>query len=102
MQKRFLFFPVLFAGFFLLAGGAVMLLWNAILPDVTGFKPISFWQAVGLLALFRLLTGGFRRRGHGRPWRDRRAAMRNRWQHMTPEQREHFKAEWRRRCGRDN
>ncbi len=47
-----------------LAGGlgyVVMVLWNAIMPEVTGVRPVSFWQAVGLLALARLLVGGFSR-----------------------------------------
>ena len=30
---------------------AVMLLWNAILPDVLGAKHINFWQSLGLLVL---------------------------------------------------
>lgn len=55
-------------------GFVVMQLWNAVLPDLLAVRSISYWQAVGLLVLCRLLVGGlhpFRRRprrrvdGHG-------------------------------------
>ncbi|MBO5062254.1 MAG: hypothetical protein J6C31_06530 [Prevotella sp.] len=36
---------------------AVMLLWNAILPDLTGWHEINFWQSAGLCLMFRLMTG---------------------------------------------
>jgi uncharacterized membrane protein YccC len=35
----------------------VMLLWNALLPDIWGWKEISYWQGVGLIILARLLFG---------------------------------------------
>jgi hypothetical protein len=41
------------------AAAAVMLLWNALIPPVIGWTSISYWQAVGLLALVRILFGGF-------------------------------------------
>lgn len=104
MQKRFIFFPFLFIGFFFLAGYAVMFLWNAILPDVISAKPVSFWQAIGLLALCRILFGGFRGPGAGRRHfgGNRGAAMRNKWKGMSTEEREQFRSEWRKRCGREN
>ena len=43
-------------------GAAVMLLWNALLPQLFGLPPINYLQAAGLLLLARLLFGGF---GHG-------------------------------------
>jgi Ca2+/H+ antiporter, TMEM165/GDT1 family len=74
----------------------VMLLWNAILPDVLNAKPINFWQSLGLLALAKILFGGFGGWGHKkRYWRER---MQEKWQHMTPEEREKFKQEWKDRC----
>jgi len=33
----------------------VMLLWNALLPDLFNFKEIDFWQALGLVILCSLL-----------------------------------------------
>ncbi|HLX13278.1 MAG TPA: hypothetical protein VKS81_10745 [Bacteroidota bacterium] len=81
-------------------GFAVMLLWNALIPDILGAHVITYWQAVGLLVLSHLLFrgwGGWGRNG----WRH------DRWKHrfeeklasMTPEEREKFKEEWRMRCG---
>ena|SRR6266851_1079983 len=75
----------------------VMSLWNWLMPAIFGFRAINFWQALGLLALSRILLGGFRggpgRRMH---WRHR---MRERWDQMTPEEREKFVEGMRRRCG---
>lgn len=50
---------VIIATVALVFGYAAMLLWNAVLPDITALPPISFWQAVGLLLLARLFTGRF-------------------------------------------
>ena len=94
-----------------------MTLWNALLPAILGVSTISFWQALGLLILSRILFGGHRgfgsrgfgpfqhtgRRGFGRrgfgsrqEWKQK---MAERWQQMTPEQREQLKQEWRAKCG---
>ncbi len=99
---RFLAFALLFIG---LAGFAVMSLWNALLPAILGVKAISFGQAIGLLALSRLLFGGFRgpwgRPGFGgggpgrKHWKQK---MTERWQTLTPEQREAMRQKWS-RCG---
>jgi len=83
----------------LLFGLIVMSLWNAILPAVIHVSAISFWQAVGLLVLSKILFGGFRGgwgRGPGGRWKER---MQDKWKNMSPEQREQFKQEWRNRCG---
>ena len=37
----------------------VMLLWNWLMPDILGFKSISFVEAAGLLLLSKILFGGF-------------------------------------------
>ena len=92
------------AGFILLGiagvfifGNIVMLLWNALLPALFHFPLITFWQALGLLALSKILFGGFR--GGGR-FRGRRDHLRQAWTNMSPEEREKFKHEWSSRCGR--
>lgn len=106
---RFLGFAVVFAG---LVGFGVMSLWNALLPPILGVSSITFWQALGLLVLSRILFGGFRGAGPGRwregaPWQNRgfgasrrewKQKMAERWQQMTPEQREKMKQQWN-RCG---
>ncbi len=54
-----IFFGILFAiAFAILMGYGIMWLWNWLMPELFGFKLIGFWQAVGLLALARILFGG--------------------------------------------
>ena len=63
-RGRFFFFPLIPIAAALLFGFVVMLLWNAILPQVVNAAPLSYWQAVGLLVLSRILFGSFFRGGH--------------------------------------
>ena len=78
-------------------GFLVMALWNWLGPAVLGVHTITFWQALGILILSKLLFGGFRGRpGYGGHWRRR---MNERWQHMTPEEREKFRQGVFGRCG---
>ncbi|MGD0567765.1 MAG: hypothetical protein ABSA78_05120 [Candidatus Sulfotelmatobacter sp.] len=83
---------------FMFIGGEVVLhLWNWLLPALFGWRQITFWQAIGLLALCRILFGGVSGRGLRRSnWRGR---MGGRWQSMTPEEREKFREGMRGRCG---
>jgi predicted membrane chloride channel (bestrophin family) len=70
-------------------GFVVMSLWNWLAPAVFGLRSITFWQALGILILSKILFGGFRgRAGYGGHWRRR---MKDRWQQMTPEEREQFR-----------
>jgi hypothetical protein len=67
----------------------VMTLWNALIPDLFKGPVVGFWQAAGLLLLSKILFGGFRgRHGHhgGRRW-----MWRQRWERMSPEERERFR-----------
>ena len=79
-------------------GTIVMLLWNALMPDIFNLHQITFWQALGLLLLAKILFSGFRGgpRGFGPKWK--RDALREGWANMTPEQQEKFRQEWGRRC----
>ena len=69
-------------------GFVVKGLWNWLMPALLGLHVITFWQAVGLLVLCKILFGGFRG-GHGRGmhWRGR---WREKWAQMSPEEREKF------------
>jgi hypothetical protein len=93
--------------FIVIGGTIVQLLWNWLLPDLFGWRPITFWQALGLLALSRILFGGLGRHGGSRSGVRRRIADRmadrvaERWEHMTPEERERFRQRIRERCGSD-
>ena len=92
---------VLAAGVAAALGLVVMTLWNGLLPGLFGFKTLHFWQALGLLVLTRILFGGFHR-GHGHGFH-RRHHMIQRWESMTPEEREKFRSGFRHgfpRCGR--
>ena len=95
-RKRFYYFiPFIALAFVLLLGGLVMLLWNGVLTDIVPVRPISYWQAIGLFILCKILFGGFRpgpsgfRRG-GPPWKTK-------LMNLTPEERERFKKEWQQR-----
>src|SRR5262245_40052972 len=86
-----------FVVFVFLGGEVVKLLWNWLLPPLFGWRQISFWQALGLLALTRILFGGFGFRG--RRGGGMRRRMRARWESLTPEERERFRERMRERCG---
>lgn len=80
-----------------LFGVIVMSLWNWLAPAVFGLRAISFWQALGLLILSKILFGGFRGRpGFGGHWS---RPMKERWERMSPEEREKFRQGMSRRCG---
>jgi hypothetical protein len=93
--------------FVFIGGEVVMHLWNWLLPPLFGFRPIHFWQALGILLLSRILFGGFGFHGTGRSNFRRRVADRvadrvgDRWDAMTPEERERFRQRMRERCGFD-
>ena len=81
---------IVIAGF----GQAVLQLWNWLMPSIFGLHAITFWQAVGLMGLSWILFGGLRGfgmvRGGGRHRGHWRRGMRERWERMTPEQRDQF------------
>jgi hypothetical protein len=88
----------LFAALFLaLFSFVVMRLWNWLTPALFGWHMITFWQALGILILSKILFGGFRG-GPQRKWYWRRRMM-ERWEQMTPEEREKFRETMRRGCG---
>ena len=81
---------------FTVFGFVVTHLWNFLMPGLFGLRAITFWQAVGLMLLGRLLFGGFRPGFGGPPWRRH---LMHRWEQMTPEEREKFREGMRGRCG---
>lgn len=96
---KFFLFGVLFVVLFVFFTYVVMRLWNWLMPALFGLHLITFWQALGILILSKILFGGFRG-GRGR-FRDRtwRRRMFERWEQMTPEEREKFRERMRSRCG---
>jgi len=88
-RKWFILAPLGFLIFITLGGFAVMYLWNWLLPPLFGWPLLNFWQALGMLALSRILFGGFGMHGGpGQHWR--RRWMHKDIEHMTPEERERF------------
>jgi hypothetical protein len=70
MRRKWIFIvPAAILGILLvtfLGGEIVKLLWNWLLPTLFGWRAITFWQALGLLVLCRILFGGLGRHGsHG-------------------------------------
>jgi len=100
MRKRILWIApaaiLAMAAFVALGGEVVKLLWHWLLPAAFGWRLITFWQALALLALCRILFG--RMGGPGFSRSNFRRRMDERWQRMTPEEREKFRQGWRARC----
>lgn len=104
-KGRFIFIPIAVAAFVSLISFAVMQLWNHLLPDILHVTAITFWQAMGIFILCKILFGfghkggrGWGGRG-GAPWM--RQKMEERFKSMTPEEKEKFKQKMRDRanCG---
>jgi len=74
----------------------VLLLWNALVPELFHGPTLSYPQALGLTVLVKLLFGfpkfgPFSGRHWGPPWKAR-------WAGLPPEEREKLREEIRRRC----
>lgn len=113
LTKLIVMVPIAIVGivvFIAIGGTIVMLLWNWLAPDLFGLRLVTFWQAIGLLALCRILFGGFglggsahrnsHRRMEGRIRERVRERMAERWEQMTPEERERFRRGFDDRSGR--
>lgn len=108
LMKLFWIVPLALLGislFLLLGGEVVKWLWNWLLPPLFGWREITFWQALGLLALCRILFGGHGLHGSNRSNVRRRVGERieqrigERTAHMTPEEREAYRQKMRERWG---
>ncbi|MBA3648890.1 MAG: hypothetical protein H0W62_10145 [Chitinophagales bacterium] len=88
----------------------LMTLWNWLMPAIFNLGMINFWQALGVLVLTKLLFGfgrggwihagkyygGSNGKEKGGYWKQK---MEEKLKNMTPEEREKFRTEWRKRCG---
>ena len=80
-------------------GYVVMNLWNWLIPALFHGPMITFWQAVGLFALAKILFG--HKPGGGGGWKHRaqwREKMRDHLEHLSTEDREKFRESFR-NCG---
>ena len=91
--KRITAFIVFGSIFFVAIGYFVMFLWNNLIPEIFEMPEITFWQAVGLLILTRILFTGFRPGGYRR-----HGNWRNKWMEMSEEERAELKRKWKERC----
>jgi Ca2+/H+ antiporter, TMEM165/GDT1 family len=95
-----LFASIFLAGFSFI----IMSLWNNVLVSVVSVHAISFWQALGIFALCKILFGGFPAgrfgwKNAGNRWGRDMHGMREKWMSMSDEEREKFKQDWKTRCG---
>lgn len=95
LQKHLVFIPLFLVAMVGLLGSLVMWLWNWLMPMIFGLPVLTFWQAVGLLVLCRLLVGniGFgghhHHHGHGHCACDGgQNKLRERWANLTPKERQ--------------
>lgn len=90
--------PPVIALFIAIGTEIVMHLWNWLGPAIFGWRLITFWQALGVLILCRILFGGWSGRGghhsniRGRMRERMVERMAERWKQMTPEEREKFRS----------
>ncbi len=100
MRRRwwFVLAPVAIVLFVAIGGAVVQQLWNWLAPSILGLRQITFWQAIGLLALCRILFGRFGGRRFGRSEARRRIVERAA-ERMSPEERERYREGMRGRCG---
>ena len=103
-----IFFAVVFVAFIAAVIWIVMTLWNTILTEViSGVKPVSFWQAAGLLLLSKILFSGFRGRSRSGSWKKKsrdkfKSKLQSKWMNMDPEKREEMKSRWKAHCEKRN
>lgn len=94
--------PVMVLGLFVVSG-VVTLLWNWIIPSISTLTALTYWKAMGLVVLCRILFGGFRFgfRKHREGFHQhlsQHAPFRDRFMDMTDEERQQFKSQWKQRC----
>jgi hypothetical protein len=93
-RGRFIFIPLAVAAFVTLVSFVVMQLWNNLMPVIFHLGVITFWQAMGIFILCKLLFGfgkGGHRGGGWGPGQWKRERMAEHFNNMTPEQKERFK-----------
>ena len=101
--KKFLLFIVLAPIFIFGFSAIVMWLWNALLPDILGVSTVTYWQAMGILALSKILFGNFGSGGKSKSNNGgSKSKFRQKWMNMDEEERAEFKQKWKERCGKEN
>ncbi len=100
MKKKFVLIPIFFIGMAALITWVLMLLWNWLMPEIFNLTTITFWQALGLLAISKLLFGGFSgnkrcncgKQGKRAHWKEK---FKQKWENMSDDD----KAKWEHKFG---
>ncbi|MBK9190473.1 MAG: hypothetical protein IPM77_02660 [Crocinitomicaceae bacterium] len=100
MKGKFLLWTLLFV---LLAGAltaTVMYLWNWLMPEIFGLTTITFWQALGILVLSKILFGAHWSKhkhschgGHHYGWKEK---FKSKWNEMSDEDKKKWEQKF---CG---
>lgn len=97
-MKRKPFFILIPVALIFGLSGVVFFLWNQLMPDIFQLPEISYWQAMGLFILGRLLFGSFgfgKHRHKGGP-----PHLREKWSELSDEEKEQFREQWKKRCSK--
>lgn len=86
---------VAFVAIAIMVIAVVMLLWNAIIPQVIGWSAITYWQAAGIFILARILFGKFGRPGNCRKCCSKKkeykqGQIQEKLQNMSPQERREY------------
>lgn len=91
---------------FTLLGWTTMTLWNWLLPTLLNLPVISFWQALGLLLLSRILFGNW---GGGGSWKNKTCGhqreahwknkIKERWNTMSETEQNEWRNKFEKHCG---
>lgn len=91
-------FILMGVAFVTVVGFVTMTLWNCLIPELFHGPVITFWQALGLLLLGKLIFGWHNHHDKfngGRAWK---ARMKDKLSNMTPEEQERMREHLRNRC----
>ncbi|MCE2733188.1 MAG: hypothetical protein O9302_00545 [Cyclobacteriaceae bacterium] len=89
---KFILFVLLGIVFVFALGYVTQYLWNWLMPKIFGLTTLTLLETFGLLLLAKILFGfgGKTGGGKGKNWRWKKK-MFQRYESMTPEERQHFK-----------
>lgn len=96
LTRKILFFALLVPLMILAVGYIVMALWNYTLPQIFNVSTITFWQAIGLLILSKILFGGFRGGWHRHHRHEER--WKQKWSSMSEEEKARYRQRWQQWC----
>ncbi|MEQ9592931.1 MAG: hypothetical protein RLN86_10045 [Cyclobacteriaceae bacterium] len=79
-------------------GLVTKMLWNWLMPELFSLPAISYWQALGLLLLSKILFWSFGKRSSGghRSWKP---YWKEKWNSMTEEEKAVYRQKMKEKCG---